>query len=288
VNEPLVTFEHATCGYDGEPVLNDVSLVIQRGAFVGVVGPSGAGKTTLLRAIVGQVPKVRGRVVVGHHEAASGAAHHVGWVPQLETVDWNFPATVREVVLMGRWAHSPWRPWTTRADNAVVDRLLERLGIGGMGDRHIRNLSGGQQQRVFLARAMVGGPDLLLLDEPTSGVDIKTRDDILHLLADLNREGMTIVLTTHELNSVAAHLPWVVCVNRRVIAEGDPETIFTSDVLGKTYGAELRVVRQQGTLLVADAAPHRLREALRHHHDGLATHVHHEHDGTEHVHQVEQ
>jgi len=285
--EPLVRFENVSAGYEAEPVLRDVNLTINRGAFVGIVGPSGAGKTTLLRAIVGGVPKVRGRVIVGHHEEASGVAHHVGWVPQLETVDWNFPATVREVVLMGRWSNHPWRPWTSKADNHLVEGLLERLGIGGLGDRHIRGLSGGQQQRVFLARAMVGGPDLLLLDEPTSGVDIKTRDDILHLLADLNRDGMTIVLTTHELNSVAAHLPWVVCVNRRVIAEGDPDEIFSSDVLGRTYGAELRVVRQEGTLLVADAAPHRLRDALRHHHDG-SDHIHHEHDGSEHVHQVEQ
>ena len=286
VGEPVVRFENVSAGYDGEAVLRDVNLTIERGAFVGIVGPSGAGKTTLLRAMVGAVPKIRGRVIVSHHEGTSGSAHHVGWVPQLETVDWNFPATVREVVLMGRWSHHSWRPWTTKAENVLVDQLLERLGIGGMGDRHIRSLSGGQQQRVFLARAMVGGPDLLLLDEPTSGVDIKTRDDILHLLADLNRDGMTIVLTTHELNSVAAHLPWVVCVNRRLIAEGDPEDIFTSDVLRQTYGADLRVVRQEGTLLVADAAPHRLRDALRHHHDG-SDHVHHQHDGSEHVHQVE-
>ncbi len=287
LTEPLVRFENVSAGYEAEPVLRDVNLTINRGAFVGIVGPSGAGKTTLLRAIVGNVPKVRGRVIVGHHEETSRVAHHVGWVPQLETVDWNFPATVREVVLMGRWSNDPWRPWTTKADNKLVDQLLERLGIGGLGDRHIRGLSGGQQQRVFLARAMVGGPDLLLLDEPTSGVDIKTRDDVLHLLADLNRDGMTIVLTTHELNSVAAHLPWVVCVNRRIIAEGDPDEIFSSDVLGRTYGAELRVVRQEGTLLVADAAPHRLRDALRHHHDGN-DHVHHEHDGSAHVHQVDQ
>jgi len=198
-------------------------------------------------------------------------------------VDWNFPATVREVVLMGRWSNRSWIPWPSRSDQAQVEGLLERLGIGGLGDRHIRSLSGGQQQRVFLARAMVSGPDLLLLDEPTSGVDIKTRDDILHLLADLNQDGVTIVLTTHEINSVAAHLPWVVCVNGRIIAEGDPDAIFTSEILGKTYGADLRVVRQEGALLVADAAPHQLRDALRHRHDGFE-HAHHEHDSDAHAH----
>jgi zinc/manganese transport system ATP-binding protein len=130
---------------------------------------------------------------------------------------------------------------------------------------------------------MIGDPLLLLLDEPTSGVDLRTRDDILHLLADLNREGMTIVLTTHELNAVAAHLPWVVCVNRRIIAEGSPDEIFTDEILGRTYGAELRVVRQDGAILVADAAPHRLRDALQHHHAGY-DHAHHEHAADEHVH----
>ena len=282
--DPLVVFEQVTCGYDRTPVLTDIDLAIERGAFVGIVGPSGAGKTTLLRAMVGAVPKVRGRVTIGGRPVGFGTTPNVGWVPQLETVDWNFPATVHEVVLMGRWGNQPWRPWASRADKLRVDELLEQLGIAGLGSRHIRELSGGQQQRVFLARAMVGRPDLLLLDEPTSGVDIKTRDDILHLLADLNADGITIVLTTHELNSVAAHLPWVVCVNRGIIAEGDPEQIFTSGVLGRTYGADLRVVRQEGVLLVADAAPHRLRDALRHHHDGFE-HAHHEHEGDSHVHE---
>lgn len=281
--EPLVRLERVTCGYDGEPVLRDLDLTIGQGAFVGIVGPSGAGKTTLLRAMVGAVPRMEGRITVGGREVGFGSTPNVGWVPQLETVDWNFPATVREVVLMGRWSNRPWRAWPSRTDRALVDAMLERLGIGGLGDRHIRMLSGGQQQRVFLARAMIGEPDLLLLDEPTSGVDIKTRDDVLHLLADLNGDGMTIVLTTHELNSVAAHLPWVVCINRRLIAEGDPDEIFTSAILGQTYAADLRVVRQDGTLLVADAAPHRLRNALRHRHEGFE-HIHHEHAQGDHVH----
>jgi len=280
---PLVRFAGVTCGYDGRAVLRDIDLTIREGSFVGIVGPSGAGKTTLLRAIVGAVPRIEGSLTFDGRPVGGRATKGIGWVPQLETVDWNFPATVREVVLMGRWSERPWQAWASREDRAAVDRLLDRLGIGGLGGRHIRELSGGQQQRVFLARAMIGDPRLLLLDEPTSGVDLKTRDDILHLLADLNGEGRTIVITTHELNTVAAHLPWVVCVNGKVIAEGDPDEIFTSDILGRTYGADLRVVRQDGIVLIADAAPHRLRDALRHRHEGFE-HAHHEHEGSDHSH----
>ena len=227
------------------------------------------------------MPRVEGRITVDGRPVGRGATAGVGWVPQLETVDWNFPATVREVVLMGRWAEHPWRAWASAEDRSRVDGLLERLAIGGLANRHIRELSGGQQQRVFLARALISDPALLLLDEPTSGVDLKTRDDILHLLADLNGDGITIVLTTHELNTVAAHLPWVVCVNGAIVAEGDPDEIFTSAILGRTYGADLRVVRQDGLVLVADAAPHRLRNALRHRH-GDVEHAHHEHDPHDH------
>jgi ABC-type Mn2+/Zn2+ transport system ATPase subunit len=279
--DALVRFEHVSCGYDGAPVLRDVDLTIGRGAFVGIVGPSGAGKTTLLRAIVGVVPRVEGRITVDDRVVGRGATIGVGWVPQLETVDWNFPATVREVVLMGRWAERRWQAWASAGDRRRVDQLLERLGIGGLASRHIRELSGGQQQRVFLGRALIADPALLLLDEPTSGVDLKTRDDILHLLADLNGDGITIVLTTHELNTVAAHLPWVVCINGAIVAEGDPDDIFTAAILGRTYGADLRVVRQDGLVLVADAAPHRLRDALRHRHGDLE-HTHHEHEPHDH------
>jgi zinc/manganese transport system ATP-binding protein len=282
---PLVRFSGVSCGYDRGAVLRGIDLTIDVGAFVGIVGPSGAGKTTLLRAIVGAVPRIEGSLTFDGRPVRRGGTPGVGWVPQLETVDWNFPATVGEVVLMGRWSDRPWQAWASREDRAAVDRLLDRLGIGGLRGRHIRELSGGQQQRVFLARALIGDPRLLLLDEPTSGVDLKTRDDILHLLADLNGDGVTILITTHELNTVAAHLPWVVCVNGSIVAEGDPDVIFTSEILGRTYGADLRVVRQDGIVLVADAAPHRLRNALRHAHEGFE-HAHHEHADAGHVHRA--
>jgi zinc/manganese transport system ATP-binding protein/zinc transport system ATP-binding protein len=251
---PALEVEHLRCGYDGAPVLDDLTLHIARGAFVGIVGPSGAGKTTFLRALLGALPHRAGRVRVFGSEVSSGRVPRIGYVPQLETVDWNFPVTVREVVGMGLAVEGRLfsLPWLGRAQRGRIQALLERLGIGDLADRHIRDLSGGQQQRVFLARALVREPRLLLLDEPTSGVDIKTRHDVLHLLSELNHDGVTVILTTHDLNSVAAHLPQVVCLNRRVVAAGPPASVFTPAILEATYGAEMVVVHQGELTLIAD------------------------------------
>jgi ABC-type Mn2+/Zn2+ transport system ATPase subunit len=183
----------------------------------------------------------------------------IGYVPQIETVDWNFPVTVADVVLMAR--HRERRlPWPSRDERALVDDLLERLGIGGLASRHIRALSGGQQQRVFLARALLGDPQLLLLDEPTSGVDLRTRHDVLHLLGDLNDEGIAVVLTTHDLNGIAAHLPRLVCVNGTITGEGTPLEVLTPKVLEATYGAPMDVLDHMGIPMVVDR-PRKLRSA---------------------------
>ena len=132
--------------------------------------------------------------------------------------------------------------------------MMERLGIGGLAKRHIRELSGGQQQRVFLARALVSNPELLLLDEPTSGVDVKTRDDVMHLLHDLNHAGVTIILTTHEINAVAVHLPRIVCLNGSIVADGPPHQVIVPHILFEVYGAEMPVIQYQGMTLVAESA----------------------------------
>ncbi len=258
---PIIEFEHVSAGYDrARPVVRDVSLWIDAGDFVGMVGPSGSGKTTLIRTMLGMAPSVAGRVRVNGATVKPGVSPPgVGYVPQTETIDWTFPVTVEQVVLMGRIGRMGRLPWPSRADRAAVDRLLERLGIAGFGSRQIRDLSGGQQQRTFLARALIAEPALLVLDEPTASVDIKTRDDILHLLASLNRDGVSIVMTTHELNTVAAHLPTVVCVNGAIVAQGSPADIFTPDILSRTFRSEMRVVRdfETGALLVAEAGSHR-------------------------------
>jgi zinc/manganese transport system ATP-binding protein/zinc transport system ATP-binding protein len=256
-NSAFVHLDELACAYEGESVLEGVSLRVPAGRFVGLIGPSGAGKTTLLRAMLGAVRRVEGTVRVNGRAVRPGRPPAgVGYVPQVETVDWDFPVTVEDVVMMGRIGRMGPLPWPSRTDRRAVGAILERLGLAGLGRRQIRDLSGGQQQRTFLARALIAEPRALLLDEPTASVDLKTRNDILHLLAELNREGVTILMTTHELNAVAAHLPWVVCVNRGVIAQGAPAQVFTAPILSRTFNAELRVVPDPATgrLIVAETS----------------------------------
>ncbi len=236
-----------TCRYGSEPVLVNVDLTVREGDFLGVVGPSGSGKSTLLKAIAGSVRPVAGSVF--RRKDAS-----IGYVPQVETVDWYFPTTVREAVLMAR-IDGRVLPWASRSDVADAELTLERLGLGGLGSRHIRELSGGQQQRVFIARALLGQPRLLLLDEPTSGVDVRTRHDVMHLIHELHHDGLAIVITTHDLNGIAAHLPQLVCLNREVIASGSPRNVIRPDVLERTYGASLEVLSHGGMPVVVEQYP---------------------------------
>jgi zinc/manganese transport system ATP-binding protein len=282
----LVEVASLTCGYDGAPVLSGVNLTVRQGEFVALLGPSGSGKTTLLRAMLGAVPARAGAVSVAGRPA--GARHApVGYVPQLAAIDWDFPVTVEQVVLMGLTSQAPWWPWHRREARSAAHEVMERLGIEALSGRLIRELSGGQQQRAFLARALVRRPSLLLLDEPTTGVDIRTRDEVLHLLHELNHEGAAIVIATHEINAVAAHLPRVVCINGAVpgavVGDGSPDEVFTPEVLRRTYGAELYVARVDGLTLVTEA-PHRFGRHhgehdahghdAAHRHDDAATHTH--------------
>jgi ABC-type Mn2+/Zn2+ transport system ATPase subunit len=241
----VLVADRVSVDYGSDPVLVDVDLVVERGDLTGIVGPSGSGKSTLLRTLLGEA------------RPSTGAVHRrtgltVGFVPQVERIDWNFPVTVAECVGMAN--ARGWRtPWLGKAERRLIQDVLDRLGLGGLERRHIRNLSGGQQQRVFIARALYTGADVMLLDEPTSGLDVRTRHEVLHLLEELNREGLTILLTTHDLNGMAAHLPKIVCLNRSILGEGRPEDVLVPSVLERTYGSPMDVLEHGGMRVVVDA-----------------------------------
>jgi zinc/manganese transport system ATP-binding protein len=250
---PAVAIAGADAGYGGHVVLSGLDLRIDSGELVGIVGPSGSGKSTLLKLLTGMADRYRGTVEVLGRPVERSAPRSIGYVPQLSGGDRHFPLTVEQAVLLGLSAGSAPSPWFSRAEKQRAGALIDRLGLSGLARRPVGQLSGGQQQRTFLARAMVRNPKLLLLDEPTSGVDLASRAEVLRLLDDLNREGLTIVLTTHDLNWVAAQLPRVVCLHGNVKADGRPADVLTPEVLAATFGADLRIVRDGDAVLLTDA-----------------------------------
>jgi zinc/manganese transport system ATP-binding protein len=250
-----------------KPVIENVNLRVPGGSLSGLLGPSGSGKSTLIKIIAGLYEPWTGSVQFSvtdydkrnNREDKSDNSQHfyrsnytdysssnklevkqlaIGYVPQIETVDWNFPVTVKEVVGMGVWDKSGVTPFLSRDNVIEIDRVLDGLGIHSheFGKRQIRELSGGEQQRVFLARALVRKPNILVLDEPTSGVDHNTREKILKVLSSLSDEGITIIMSTHDIQGIARRLSWIVCLNKTVIAEGHPSEVLTDTNLLRTYG----------------------------------------------------
>ena len=247
-----------SANYGHTPALENVSLKIWPAQFLAVVGPNGGGKTTLLRTILKMIPLTEGESLLRGEKLRKTSLERIGYVPQLETIDWNFPITVEEVIAMGFYNTTRWFRSPTPEEKQKLKNVMARLNLSGLGNRHIRELSGGQQQAVFLGRALLGDPKLILLDEPTSGLDIRSRDDVIHFLHEINHSGVAIVITAHDLNWVAAHLPWAVCLNRRLIAEGRPHKVFNAAVLKETYRGEMVVFHHDGMVMIGERphAPH--------------------------------
>lgn len=243
----MIRLEGVGFSYGASEVLIDVDFSIEPGQLAGVIGPSGSGKTTLLRILLGELRPTSGRRL-----STSERDVAVGYVPQLEAGERNFPLTVEEMVLLGGAAFSSRRPWFDRQERRFAMETLERLGIDRLASRRLNELSGGQFQRALIARALLSRPELLLLDEPTSGIDLNTRQNVLRLVEELRADGYAVVLTTHDLNWVAAHLPRIICLNHRVVADGSPLEVLSEDVVAETYGARMDVVVHNGRPVVVD------------------------------------
>ncbi|MCS7020242.1 MAG: metal ABC transporter ATP-binding protein [Gemmataceae bacterium] len=228
-----------TVSYGGQPVLWDIDLAIPAGVLGAVIGPNGAGKTTLIKAILGLVRPLTGEIrVLG--APYSPRRRCVAYVPQRSSVDWDFPATALDVVLMGSYGRLGWLRWPGRAERQAALEALERVGLRELAQRQIGQLSGGQQQRVFLARALMQQAPLLLLDEPFQGVDAVTEQTIVAVLRQLRDQGHTLLVVHHDLQTAAQYFDWIVLLNVRLIAAGPTASTFTLENLQRTYGTTVR------------------------------------------------
>lgn len=230
-----------TVAYHRKPVIWDVQFDVPPGSLVGVIGPNGAGKSTLLKAVMDLVPKASGRVLV-FGETYRKARRRVGYVPQRESVDWDFPVDALDVVTMGLYSSIGWCLPVRKAHREKALHALERVGIADLARRQISQLSGGQQQRTFLARALVQDADLYLMDEPFAAVDAATETAIVDLLRQMRSEGKTALVIHHDLQSAAEYFDYVVLLNMRVVAHGPTAEVFTPENLQKTYGGRLTLL----------------------------------------------
>ena len=261
-----VWLSDVSAGYGDRAALERIDLAIEAGSLLAVVGPNGAGKSTLLKVVAGLLRPWSGRVEVLGHPAGQ-QARRVAYVPQAELVDWNFPVTVGDVVMMGRYPALGLLGRPGGADRRAVGEALEQVGMGGHFGTQIGALSGGQRRRVFLARALAAQPDLYLLDEPVTGVDATTQEDLMDILEAEARRGRTVIATTHDLACAAQRFQRVLAINRSVIAHGPSSLVLDPAVLARTYGGHLLVLGGQSVVL--DDA---------HHHDEPAPGERHYHE----------
>ncbi|MGC6425329.1 MAG: metal ABC transporter ATP-binding protein [Lentimonas sp.] len=234
---PLVVRD-LTVAYHRKPVVWDVDLSIPEGSLVGIVGPNGAGKSTLLKACMDLIPRSSGEVCI-YGASYKKARQRVGYVPQRESVDWDFPVSALDVVAMGTYSKLGWFRRVNKRSKALAMQALERVGLEDYAHRQISQLSGGQQQRTFLARALVQDADIYFMDEPFAAVDAATERAIVELLKELQSSGKTCLAVHHDLATVAQYFDWTVLLNMRVVANGPTSEVFTPENLRKTYGGKL-------------------------------------------------
>lgn len=254
---PALEVHDLTVAFDRKPVLWNIDLTIPEGSLAGIIGPNGAGKSTLIKAILGLLPLSSGYAQVFGSNAKQ-QRQRIAYVPQRESVDWDFPASVLDVVLMGRYAQLGLFKRPRQADKDAAMDALEKVGMTAFTGRQISQLSGGQQQRTFLARSLAQRADLYFLDEPFAGVDAATEKAIVQLLGNMAAAGKTIVVVHHDLQTVPEYFNWVIMMNTRLVASGPTETTFTRDNLRDTFGGKLTLLTDVAELVKRERFP--LRE----------------------------
>lgn len=229
--------QQLTLHYDKTPVLWDINFSIPQGHLVGIIGPNGAGKSTLIQAALGLLTPLSGKVRF-FNEPLSEARSRIAYIPQREMIDWDFPITVQELVLMGRYGRLRWWQWPRPADRAAAMECLEKVGMAGFADRPIRQLSGGQRQRIFIARALMQEADLYFLDEPFAAIDQASEGVIMNLLRGMRAQGKTLFVVNHDLSTLRRYFDWLILLNMRLIACGPTHDVLQPNLLRATFGKQ--------------------------------------------------
>jgi manganese transport system ATP-binding protein len=236
--QPAIAVERLSVHYGDVTALDDVSFSLDRAQVCGLIGVNGSGKSTLFKCLMGLVTAQRGSLsLFGQTSTAARKARLVAYVPQSEDVDWNFPVSVGDVVMMGRYAHMGPMRHPSRADRSAVDDALKRVGLTGLRNRQIGELSGGQKKRAFVARGIAQDAQLLLLDEPFAGVDKSSEATMIDLLHELKDEGRTVLISTHDLAGVPRLCDRAVLLHQSILAEGTPGDVLTHANLARAFGA---------------------------------------------------
>jgi manganese/zinc/iron transport system ATP- binding protein len=238
---PAIEIHDLTVSYEKKPVLWDIDLSIPPGHLVAVVGPNGAGKSTLLKSILGLLAPASGHILA-LGKSATDQRHHFGYVPQRESIDWDFPVTVFDVVLMGRYGKLGLFKRPTKEDRGITLNAIRSVGLEDYANRQISQLSGGQQQRTFLARALAQEAEIYLMDEPFAAVDAATEKAIVEVLRSLRSKGSTVIAVHHDLQTIEEYFDWVVMLNLSLVAAGPVKTTFTPENLQRTYGGRLTLL----------------------------------------------
>ena len=241
----IIEVKGVSFSYGNDPVLEDITFDVHEGDYLGLIGPNGSGKTTLLKVILGLLPTSKGAIrLFGQDIKDFKDWPMIGYVPQKATnFDVNFPATVYEAVLMGRYARRGLLRAVTPEDERLARAALEQVGMLGFQHRLIGDLSGGQQQRVFIARALAGEPKVVFLDEPTTGIDEKARNEFYALLRKLNGEmGLTLVLVSHDIELVTQEVMHVACIDRTLVCHTTPEEFLKESASTKLFGQDVKMI----------------------------------------------
>jgi manganese/iron transport system ATP-binding protein len=252
LNQPILDVRDLRVRYDGQVALEGITFHLHEGERIAVVGPNGAGKSTLFQVVAGVLQPSAGEVNI----FGSRPRGHVciAYIPQRSQVDWNFPVSVADVVMMGRSAKLGLLNWPRKKDWDYVQRALEIVELSDLASRQIGQLSGGQQQRMFIARALAQEAELVLMDEPLSGLDMPSQEGLLNLLDTLRDQKVTVMVATHDLDQATRHFDRIMLLNHRIIAFDVPQNVMHTEYLLQAYGGRLKI-DPGGTMLVDDCCP---------------------------------